>query len=260
MTEDKYSLHNNNNIIKAKTDKEYLGELIVHNEDLIWFSIRNYVGNPVKLAKCNSMEKEDIFQIACIGFINAVNNFDCDKGFMFTTYAPFVISGEVKGYLRDKGKLIKLPRSAHDLKMKIADYTEEIYYDKYIPIEKVAEGLNKNSEEIKKVLSVGDTPYLVSYCKKDPYKDTNLECLQNTSEYDNVDKCIDVENDAVEEVYLDQLLETVRSKLNERDKRILSSKLEGKTHEQIATEEDIAKITVTRTMNKIRKLIKEIEE
>ena len=56
---------------------------------------------------------------------------------------PPVISGEVKDYLRGKGKLMRLPRSAHDLNIRVKTYTENIYYDKYIPVEQVAEGLGK---------------------------------------------------------------------------------------------------------------------
>jgi len=54
-------------------------------------------------------------------------------------------------------------------------------------------------------------------------------------------------------------MEAVRSRLNERDKRILDAKFKGETHEEIAEREDISKITVTRTLNKIREIIKEIE-
>jgi RNA polymerase sporulation-specific sigma factor len=257
MTNDKYSLHNNENIARAKVDREYLGELLLENEDLIWFSIRNYVGDPVKLAQYNLMEKEDIQQVGSIGFINAVKNFDCSKGVLFTTYAPAVIAGEVKDYLRDKGRLIRLPRSAHDLNTKVMNYTEDIYYDKFIPAEEVAERIDEDTDKVRKVLTVGSTPLLIPFCKKGKY---NSENESEMLEYEGEDKSVDIENQVVEKIYLDQLLETIRSKLSERDKRILDGKLEGKTHEQIANEEDISKITITRTLNKIRKIYKEIKK
>jgi len=254
MTQDNYSLHDNKNIARAKVDKEYLGELMLHNEDLIWFSIRNYVGDPVKLAQNNLMEKEDIHQVGRIGFINAVKKFDCSKGVLFTTYAPAVIAGEVKSYLRDRGKLIKLPRSIYELNARILAYTESIQYNKYIPTEKITEEVDADYDDIKKILTIGYYPMLMPPKVKNDKPDNCLS-LNN-----KIDENVNVEEKVIDEIYVTQLLDAVRKKLTERDKRILDAKLEGKTNEQIAKEANIAKITVTRTMNKIRKIIKEIHE
>lgn len=256
MAEKKYSLHDNENIERAKTDREYLGELIIHNEDLIWFSIRNYVGDPVKLAKYNGMEKDDIQQIGRIGFIKAVDNFDCTKGVLFTTYAPAIIAGEVKDYIRTKGRLIKLPRSAHDLNIKIMDYTENIYYDKFIPVQKVAEEIEEDIDKVQKILTVGSLPEFIPFCKKNKYENNEIPNYK----YELKDVNINVEEEIVEKIYLDQLLEAVKSQLNDRDKRIFKAKLNGETHEEIAKKEDISKITITRTMNKVRKILKEIKD
>lgn len=256
---DKYSLYDNKNIERAKVDKEYLGELIVHNEKIIWFSIYKYVGDPNQLAKYNLMEKDDIYQIAVIGFINAVKNFDSSKGTSFTTYAPSIIAGEVKEYLRSKGKLLKLPRSAYDLNKKIKDYTEDLYYDKYIPAEEVAEEINEDVEKVRKVLSVGLTPYLIPFQRKEKYIEDGEE---SSAAYilQIEDEAVDIEDEVIEKLYLDQLMKAVRNKLSERDRRILDAKLRGETHEEIANRENISKITITRTLNKIRKLIKEFNE
>jgi len=256
--EERYSLHNVENIMRAKKDKEYLGELLMENEDLIWFSIHNYVGDPVKLAIYNGMEKDDIQQVGRIGFIKAIKNFDCNRGILFTTYAPSVIAGEVKSYLRDHGRLLKLPRSAYDLNIKIMNYTEDIYYDKFLSVEEIAEQLNEDVEKIKKVLTVGSIPTLLPLRRKERYRSTKN--TDEASDCESVDETIDIESQVIERIYLDQVLDIVRSKLSERDRRVLDSKLEGKTHEQVANEEDISKITVTRILNKVRKIIQDTEK
>lgn len=257
MTEDKYSLHDNNNILRAKADRDYLGELLIHNEDLIWYTIRKYIGDPYKLAAYNGMEKEDIQQVGRIGFIKAVDNFDSERGISFTTYAPSVISGEVKTYLREKGRLIRLTRSAYDLNTKVLGYLEDKCYDNYIPASMIAEELGVEEEEVMKLLSVGATPFRISPPRHNQ-NENNVNLANNMVSIPLIDEITDIENETLEKIYLDQLLEIVRSKLNERDKRILDAKLKGITHEQVAKEEDIAKITVTRTMNKIRGIIKDI--
>ena len=65
-----------------------------------------------------SIDRDDIFQIASIGFIKAYNNFDPinftnDKGepLRFSTYAYPMIHGEIKRYLRDFNIGVKVSRS-----------------------------------------------------------------------------------------------------------------------------------------------------
>lgn len=256
MTEDKYSLRNNTNIERAKTDRDYLGELLIQNENLIWYTIRKYIGDPYKLAQYNGMEKDDIQQVGRIGFIKAVDNFDSSKGVLFTTYAPSVILGEVKAYLREKGRLLRLTRSAYELNVKILDCLEDVYYDNYVPVNEIADELGEDTNKVQKVLSVGITPFRI-HSRKYNIDENPPESITAFAPTPIVDHSIDVEDEIIEKMYLDYLLKTIRSKLTERDNRILDAKLEGKTHEQIAKNEDIAKITVTRTMNKIRKILKD---
>ena len=51
----------------------------------------------------NGMDYEDIYQVACLGLLYAVERFDPDKGVKFASFATPTIIGEVRRYFRDKG-------------------------------------------------------------------------------------------------------------------------------------------------------------
>ena len=58
-------------------------------------------------------ELDDLFQVACIGLVKAIDNFDLSYGVQFSTYAVPVIMGEIRRFLREEGA-IKLGRTLRE--------------------------------------------------------------------------------------------------------------------------------------------------
>ncbi len=61
------------------------------------------------------IEYDDIYQVACIGLLNAVERFDPDRGVKFATFATPTVFGEIRKYFRDKGSFIKIPRRLYEV-------------------------------------------------------------------------------------------------------------------------------------------------
>lgn len=61
------------------------------------------------------IDYDDLYQVACIGLLYAVERFDPSKGVKFTTFATPTISGEIKRYFRDKGNFIRVPRRLYEI-------------------------------------------------------------------------------------------------------------------------------------------------
>lgn len=76
--------------------------LIVENSGLIWSVARRFFGR--------GTEADDVYQLACLGFLKAVDGFDLAYGTQFSTYAVPKISGEIRRFLRDDGA-VKVSRS-----------------------------------------------------------------------------------------------------------------------------------------------------
>ena len=92
-------------------------ELVQANTPLVWSIVGRYAGRGV--------EREDLFQLGCIGLIKAIQGFDTQYGTQFSTYAVPKIIGEIRRFLRDDG-LIKVSRSTKSNAVRIARVREEV--------------------------------------------------------------------------------------------------------------------------------------
>ena len=83
-------------ILRAQAgDREASGRLTEENNGLIWSVARRFFDRGV--------EADDLYQLACVGFLKAVQGFDPDYGTRFSTYAVPKIAGEIRRFLRDDG-------------------------------------------------------------------------------------------------------------------------------------------------------------
>lgn len=62
---------------------------------------------------------DDLIQEGYLGLLNAIDLYKPDKGTKFSTYATHFIIGQIKHYLRDRGKIIKVPAWVQELQQKM---------------------------------------------------------------------------------------------------------------------------------------------
>jgi len=107
---------------------------------------------------------EDLEQLGYIGLINALNLYNKNKGVKFKTYATWLISGEIRHYIRDKHQIIKIPGWMLKLNRKIDEFI--IYYKKennrFPSLSEISEELNLTEEGIKEILKAREAVQIVS--------------------------------------------------------------------------------------------------
>lgn len=78
------------------------------------------------LARRSNDPIEDIIQVGSLGLLKAVGQFDKNYGASFKTYATYLITGEIRHYLRDKTAMIKAPRELQELSIRMNNLFERL--------------------------------------------------------------------------------------------------------------------------------------
>jgi len=97
-------------VLAQQGDEQAKAKVVKENVGLVWAMVHRF--------KNNFYDKEDLFQIGCIGLMKAINHFDVSYNVQFSTYAVPIIMGEIKRYFRDDGS-IKVSRSLKELHLKV---------------------------------------------------------------------------------------------------------------------------------------------
>ena len=71
------------------------------------------------LARRSTDPVDDLIQVGSVGLIKAIEFFDPTISTKFKTYASYLITGEIRHYLRDKSSIIKAPREIQELAFRI---------------------------------------------------------------------------------------------------------------------------------------------
>jgi RNA polymerase sigma-B factor len=107
---------------------------------------------------------DDLVQVASLGLVKAVERFDPDRGFAFTSFAVPTIIGELKRYFRDSAWALHVDRSAQERARKINDAQQQITSRTGRPprIDELALYLELSQEEVLEGLLVSDAYDAVS--------------------------------------------------------------------------------------------------
>lgn len=97
--------------------------------DEIVLQYANLVESVARRFACTAEPVEDLVQEGFIGLINSIDRYDQSKGVKFSTYATHFIIGQMKHYLRDKGKIIKEPAWLQELSQRVAKTMEGLFQE-----------------------------------------------------------------------------------------------------------------------------------
>lgn len=197
--------------------------------------------------KISYYDRDDLFQVGCIGLINAYRNYDSSKGAKFYSYAYKYILGEIRRYIREN-RNIKVSRDLYALSGKIEE-AKNIISQKLMrtpTIEELSAFLEIDIEDIKIALS-------------NNYSTTSLDKQINDDEKDMClyDVIPDVES--LEKEDLITLKESIK-KLDENDRKLIQLRyLKDCTQQETARIMGMTQVQISRKESKVlQKLNQEV--
>jgi RNA polymerase sigma-B factor len=72
---------------------------------------------------------DDLFQVACLGLVKAIDRFDLSRDVAFSSYAVPTILGEIKRYFRDRTWAVRVPRDLQELALRVDRTVSELSTD-----------------------------------------------------------------------------------------------------------------------------------
>jgi RNA polymerase sigma-B factor len=81
------------------------------------------------LARRSTDPIEDLIQVGSVGLLKAIDNYDNGHGTSFKTYSTYLITGEIRHYLRDKIAMIRAPRELQELSYRVNMIIQRLTFD-----------------------------------------------------------------------------------------------------------------------------------
>lgn len=220
---------------RCNDDKGYLEQIMLKNENLIWFSIRKYIGEPVEVAAKHRIDKDDLLQLGRLAMLKCIKRFDPDRGVKFSSFTVTAIVREVRCFLRDKTSVIRPTRSASELLSRIKQTICEL---EYVPSTRdIAELLDVDEQRVVKAMKVaGDTVY---------------------AEFDMpIPK--QAEDDVIDSMYTQEILQDMACRMTDVEFNIVLGRLNGMSYRQLSEKYKVSKKAVVRTMRKAREVLRDV--
>jgi RNA polymerase sigma factor (sigma-70 family) len=128
--------------IRSGNDKIAREKMILHNLRLVSFYAYKY--------RNRGMSVDDLIQEGTIGLMTAVEKFDPDRGFRFSTYAVWWIKQGILRALNKQGPQVRLPMHIYELRSKIRRAAVELRQklDRRPSIKEISERVGCNKEKV----------------------------------------------------------------------------------------------------------------
>jgi len=183
---------------------------------------------------------DDIVQVGYLGLIKAIERFDPDLGYEFTTFATLTVAGEIKRHFRDKGTAIRFPRRLQELHQSVVRVNEQMKNElgREPSVQELAERLGVTPEDVTEAMEMGPAQTPISLDQ--PIGSTDGEGR-------SIAESIGTEDAELDRVEMRDLLNRAMEHLTPRERAIMAMRFyEQMSQSEIARRLGISQMHVSR--------------
>jgi RNA polymerase sigma-B factor len=230
--------------VASKNDDLKEGILIAY-KSLVEFIAR-------KLA-FNIDDLPDLIQVGSIGLLKSLDTYDVNRNIAFSTYASSTVIGEIRHYIRDKSRIVKLPRKLQEQYSKIRQYikikSQEL--DRFPTTSEIAKDLKLSEEDVLESMEAGQSFRVISL-------DKPIQTNKSKSSNEKFSLIDNIGTDDKDDLFLNrEMLKQALENLNEREKKLIYLRFyEGLTQKEIATRLELSQMHVSRLLSEALKKLR----
>ncbi|MBK5262679.1 MAG: sigma-70 family RNA polymerase sigma factor, partial [Peptostreptococcaceae bacterium] len=178
------------------------------------------------------VDYDDLYQVGAMALVSAVDRFDPNRGFEFSSFATPTILGEIKRYFRDKEWGVKVPRRLKELSAKVPAAKEHLFgqLQRVPTVAEIAEYLGNTEEQILEAMEGGRA--YNSYSLNQTFDDAG-----EVGENPILERYAAIDETGYDSVEYGEIIDIVLKRLSESEKYIFQKRyIQNKTQTQIAQE------------------------
>jgi RNA polymerase sigma-B factor len=195
---------------------------------------------------------DDLFQVACLGLLKAIDRYDPDRGTAFTSFAVPTMLGELKRHFRDTTWLVRVPHSVHDLAMRVRtakmDLTQLL-------------GREPSAAELADVLGAAEDRLEAALDALAAYDVASLEAPRGAEGWSGLCHAIGREDDGLSRIEERAEVDDLVACLSAGERQVLWLRFEEDlTQQQIGDRLGLSQMSVSRTLRRALHDLREIAE
>lgn len=194
---------------------------------------------------------DDLRQVALLALVKAVDRFDPDRGFAFSTFAGRTIEGEIKRHFRDTTWAVRVPRPIQELHLAVRTASDELRHTlKRAP----------SPADIANHLDIGTDDVVAALGAGGAYSPSSLDVPSSLDDSGSPDRSpeLSVRDDAVDGTADRVAIRELVASLPERERQIVWMRFFGQlTQSQIAEEVGISQMHVSRLLKRSLELMRQ---
>ncbi|MDY2959886.1 MAG: SigB/SigF/SigG family RNA polymerase sigma factor [Hornefia sp.] len=224
---------------------ELRNEIVEEHLYMVDILIRKYLNKGV--------EYDDLYQVGALALVQAVERFDPERGFEFSSFATPTILGEIKKYFRDKQWSLKVPRRLKEISSKIQDVKDKLYseYQRPPTVSEMAEVTGFTEEQIIEAIDSAQAygTYSLDKTFDDAGEDGENSFLERYTGFDEK---------GFERIETSEIIDSVLDTFNEQNKYIFRERfIYNRSQADIAKTLGVSQMTISRAERNIIKQFRE---